>query len=254
LSTNQQIVCEARDISIENPFYTYCANFHVRDGVLTPVGPVYVASGSSHRREVWFPAPVYEGRVNDLLRLLVQLDSGEVVPHFGSPPRELAWMVIEDLGNLDVDVVMPALVEIARGDDQLRHIALSALTKIPGDDGLAVRSALESLLEASDPDIRAGAEAALIAIAEAERRTPLPQGAELDRLVAALGAWRDNTAEQLGIADFAVVQDRTIVEIARWRPTSEEELAAVSGVGPVTIGRYGADIIGVVAEVTRVDQ
>ena len=66
--------CEIRNIAIEIPFYTYCANHPhrrpERDPI--PIGPVtrYAGDGFSNKREVWVTSPDSEEIRQHLLELL----------------------------------------------------------------------------------------------------------------------------------------------------------------------------------------
>ena len=66
--------CEIRDVAIENPFYTYCANHPhrrpERDPI--PIGPITrnTSGGVRNDREVWKPSPDSEEVRQHLLGLL----------------------------------------------------------------------------------------------------------------------------------------------------------------------------------------
>ena len=66
--------CEIRDVLIENPFWTYCANHPhrrpQRDPI--PIGPItrHSGGGSSNDREVWLASPDTEEIRQHLLGLL----------------------------------------------------------------------------------------------------------------------------------------------------------------------------------------
>lgn len=56
--------CEIRQLEIDNPFYTYCANhpFNRSERDPIPIGPVYIGvfdvnEVNQYRRDVWQPAP-----------------------------------------------------------------------------------------------------------------------------------------------------------------------------------------------------
>jgi DNA helicase-2/ATP-dependent DNA helicase PcrA len=51
------------------------------------------------------------------------------------------------------------------------------------------------------------------------------------------------TAKEQGVPSFVVFSDATLEAIAERRPASTGELAAVPGVGPVKLDRYGAAIV-----------
>ena len=70
-----------------------------------------------------------------------------------------------------------------------------------------------------------------------------------DPAVVALKAWRRERAKADGLAAFLVLHDKTLEEIARRGPTSASELAAVPGIGPMKLERYGADVLVALAAV-----
>ena len=47
---------------------------------------------------------------------------------------------------------------------------------------------------------------------------------------------------------YVVFNDRTLRGIAQARPASEDEMLAVSGVGPAKWEQYGAEVLELVAE------
>lgn len=67
--------CEIRDIAVENPFYTYCANHPHRmpDGGPIPVGPIYTGD-SNGNREVWVASADSEEIRLNLLHMLENLE------------------------------------------------------------------------------------------------------------------------------------------------------------------------------------
>ena len=66
--------CEIRDVAIDDPFWTYCANHPhrrpERDPI--PIGPItrYAGDGWTNEREVWIPSPDSEEIRLHLLDLL----------------------------------------------------------------------------------------------------------------------------------------------------------------------------------------
>ena len=71
--------------------------------------------------------------------------------------------------------------------------------------------------------------------------------AELTPLGTALREWRLERARADGVPAYVVFHDRTLAEIELTRPSTMGELAAVSGVGPVKIERYGEEVLAVLA-------
>jgi DNA helicase-2/ATP-dependent DNA helicase PcrA len=65
----------------------------------------------------------------------------------------------------------------------------------------------------------------------------------------ALKAWRLSRARSEEIPAYVVFHNSTLEEIASHRPRSLAELAAVPGVGPAKLERYGEDVLAALAEI-----
>jgi DNA helicase II / ATP-dependent DNA helicase PcrA len=72
-----------------------------------------------------------------------------------------------------------------------------------------------------------------------------PQPTDLTPVGSALRVWRLERARADGVPAYVVFHDRTLVEIELARPATLGELAAIAGVGPVKIDRYGEDVLAV---------
>ena len=59
------------------------------------------------------------------------------------------------------------------------------------------------------------------------------------RLLAALKAVRTDLARELNAPAYVVFPDRTLIELARHRPTSRAEMAEIHGVGTAKLDRFG---------------
>jgi DNA helicase II / ATP-dependent DNA helicase PcrA len=70
---------------------------------------------------------------------------------------------------------------------------------------------------------------------------PVPPGFE------ALKAWRLERARSDDVPAYVVFSNATLTEIAERRPRTLTELAAVSGIGPAKLERYGKEVLRVVA-------
>jgi DNA helicase-2/ATP-dependent DNA helicase PcrA len=68
-------------------------------------------------------------------------------------------------------------------------------------------------------------------------RSVQPEGYE------ALKAWRLTVARAEEVPAYVVFHNTTLEEIAARRPRNLEELAAVPGVGPAKLARYGEDVL-----------
>jgi DNA helicase-2/ATP-dependent DNA helicase PcrA len=66
----------------------------------------------------------------------------------------------------------------------------------------------------------------------------------------ALRQWRKAVALEAEVPAFVVFTDATLTAIAEAKPASLEELAALAGVGPSKLERYGEDVLRVLVEST----
>ena len=73
-------------------------------------------------------------------------------------------------------------------------------------------------------------------------RTEAPEGFD------ALKAWRLARARQDDVPAYLVFHNSTLEEIAARKPRSLDELAAVPGVGPAKLERYGEGVLAALAE------
>lgn len=76
-----------------------------------------------------------------------------------------------------------------------------------------------------------------------------PGGAEPDPILRrALREWRLKAARDSGVPPQVLLHDATVDALAAIRPSTSAELLAVPGFGPVKAKRYGAPILGILAE------
>ncbi|MRR13319.1 hypothetical protein EG835_12895 [bacterium] len=68
----------------------------------------------------------------------------------------------------------------------------------------------------------------------------------LPALVDALRRWRLEEAKRHRLPAFRVLTDLTLLDIAARKPATEVELAAIGGIGPSRMERYGARILEIV--------
>ncbi len=71
---------------------------------------------------------------------------------------------------------------------------------------------------------------------------------ETDPLRQALREWRRLTAKAADVPAYVVFADATLDDLVARRPTSERTLLDVTGLGPVKVTRYGADILAMVRD------
>jgi ATP-dependent DNA helicase RecQ len=66
-------------------------------------------------------------------------------------------------------------------------------------------------------------------------------------LAAELRAWRLRRAREDAVPAYVVLHDATLSELAARRPRSQSELAAVRGLGPAKLERYGDELLALLA-------
>jgi DNA helicase-2/ATP-dependent DNA helicase PcrA len=62
-----------------------------------------------------------------------------------------------------------------------------------------------------------------------------------------LRTWRAETAAQAKVPAYVVFTDATLVAMAETLPRTEAALARVPGVGPAKLGRYGTEVLAILA-------
>jgi ATP-dependent DNA helicase RecQ len=67
-------------------------------------------------------------------------------------------------------------------------------------------------------------------------------------LYEALRAWRRQTAADQGVPPYVIFHDRTLAEIAQFRPATLTDLAAIGGVGQAKLDHYGQTVLKVVRD------
>lgn len=70
-----------------------------------------------------------------------------------------------------------------------------------------------------------------------------------EQMVERIRAWRLRESRRHGVPAFTVLTDATVESIAENRPETAAELAAISGIGPVKLDRYGDQLLALVAGV-----
>jgi DNA helicase-2/ATP-dependent DNA helicase PcrA len=86
-------------------------------------------------------------------------------------------------------------------------------------------------------------------LAELDLREPAPKPVEPDDpLYETLKQWRLETARAEERPAYVIFHNSTLAEIVRRTPRSREELAAVPGVGPAKLERYGDELLAVLAD------
>ena len=76
---------------------------------------------------------------------------------------------------------------------------------------------------------------------------PRPLGADERILFECLRVLRKETAQDMQVTAFMVFSDKTLREMARARPTTQQALLAVKGVGPAKYEEFGEQFIQVIS-------
>ncbi len=80
-----------------------------------------------------------------------------------------------------------------------------------------------------------------------ERTAEAPEDEASVALFEALRAHRLSIAREQSVPPYVVASDRTLRDIARLRPRTENELMQAHGMGPVKVARYGAGLLAVIS-------
>jgi ATP-dependent DNA helicase RecQ len=94
--------------------------------------------------------------------------------------------------------------------------------------------------EAFDPTTRSGRPR------KRTREAMAAVGPENQGLYEALRAWRRQTAAEQGVPPYVIFHDRTLAEIALFRPATLADLTIVGGVGQAKLDHYGQAVLRVV--------
>jgi ATP-dependent DNA helicase RecQ len=73
-------------------------------------------------------------------------------------------------------------------------------------------------------------------------------GPQNQALYEALRAWRRQTAAEQGVPPYVIFHDRTLAEIALFRPATLSDLAMIGGVGQAKLDHYGQAVLRVVRD------
>ncbi len=69
-----------------------------------------------------------------------------------------------------------------------------------------------------------------------------------DQLFESLRQWRRQLASRMGVPAFVIYPDKTLQELSRHKPTTDEELLRVRGIGPVKARQFGKETLAVIRE------
>lgn len=182
------------------------------------------------------PASVEEaGLADDLLRMLHSRD--------GQASGRLFRDSATDLARQDFEAVLGALVDggwVSLQADEFER------------DGQRITYRRVWLSEAGRQCRGVGRELQLAEVVAAQpstkrgrkARSAPAQDLPVDEgLLATLKSWRLEEARERQVPAYCVLPDRTLKALAAGRPVDRESLAAVHGVGPVVLERYGEQLL-----------
>jgi ATP-dependent DNA helicase RecQ len=183
--------------------------------------------------------------------------SGPVAaPTVASLPDDPARAIVEAVDGLDWPLGRKSLVAMLRGS----VTAPPSARRSPAFGSLAAASAAEvsrwvRALEAGGALVEVETEGFRVLRARPEATLPsfgvsaaAVGGGASEPLVEELRAWRSRRAREDGVPAYVVLHDATLRELAASRPRSTAELAAVKGVGPAKLDRYGEELLAVLAD------
>jgi ATP-dependent DNA helicase RecQ len=180
-------------------------------------------------------------------------------PHAPRPvapalPDDPARTIVDTVAGLTWPLGRRSLVALLRGSVKAppsarRSRAFGALAAASeAEVGRWVRAleASGALVEQTTPDgfvvLHANVDAPLPELGA--RRATAPVDASL---AAELRAWRTQRAREDAVPAYVVLHDATLDELAARRPRSQGELAAVKGLGPTKLERYGDELLALLA-------
>jgi superfamily II DNA helicase RecQ len=69
---------------------------------------------------------------------------------------------------------------------------------------------------------------------------------EDERCYETLRKWRNQVAKDLGIQAYMILDNKTLMSIAHYKPRNEDELLMIKGLGQEKVGRYSGTILEIV--------
>lgn len=140
--------------------------------------------------------------------------------------RSIDGLYIKDINNLALQI-HPQILEF---DSYLNERSGQLITHIEAMDDEQVKALHQRVREALIPK-------------ETELTdSDAPKDYDKD-LFEKLKKWRYGVAKKKSVPTYVVMQDSTLKHIANSKPTSEEELLLIPGIGPSRLEAYGEDVI-----------
>ncbi len=168
----------------------------------------------------------------------------EVLTFHGSKGREWHTVVLAGVETSLVPHKSATTTDGRAEEGRLLYVAMTRAT-----DGLIVSHAQRRAGYARTPSpLLAG-----LTTGEPEPAPPPARHrrARVDPVLAALRDWRENWARQLDVLPSELCTDRDLAAIAQHRPTTAQELVAVTSFGPMTAERIADQITPIVTVASR---
>jgi DNA helicase-2/ATP-dependent DNA helicase PcrA len=141
------------------------------------------------------------------------------------------------------------LVEDADEERRVLHVALTrGRTTVTVVAGTPPSSFLGELAEPGEPPPKAVRVATRAAPITSRSAPDVDLDPEAAAVFERLRTWRAEKARDRGKPAFTVFADTTLRELARRRPTDEQGLRAVSGIGPTKLDLYGEELLNLLTE------
>lgn len=179
-----------------------------------------------------------------------------VLPEANEPLQERVRKASAYFQTLLADELLPLLQNSPTDCDnkQIRESMLEVMDELEKELFSKLRS-FDSIRAGFDAltYLQARNRAELDFVPERRKIAPPPPAKTSDTpprggLYGALMKWRNDLAGEHNTSGFMVLPQKTIVELARIRPTSFEDLLAIKGFGKTKVKQLGADILRIVQE------
>ncbi len=163
-----------------------------------------------------------------------------------------ALMAMRCLQQVDVDRFRPVLELTEFGGEVMRGRA-----RLPGELPIPVELRRKLRAQAVGNSLPTGiaqGDGGGFGERSSESQTPstetssVPLGSPDPDILDSLKRWRADIGNEAGVPLYCILQNSTLAELARCRPTTREELLAVKGMDPVKAERYGHMLLEIICE------